>query len=63
LEQGRFEAAERLLAASVPDCIVTVSGGVSYGFDIITDNYCAATIASKEDYCEEMQIEFRYERI
>lgn len=62
-EQGRFEAAERLLAASVPDCVVTVSGGVSYGFDIITDNYCAATIASKEDYCEEMQIEFRYERI
>ena len=37
--------------------------GVSYGFDIITDNYCNATIAAKEEYCEEMQIEFRYERI
>lgn len=62
-EQGRFEAAERLLAASVPDCVITTTSGISYGFDIVTDNYTQMDIVCKAEYCEEMQIEFKYERI
>lgn len=62
-EQGRYEDALRLACSSVPDCVITTTSGVSYGFDIVTDNYTAADIQEKIDYCEEMQIDFRSERI
>lgn len=62
-EQGRHYEAERFLSASVPDCTITMSNGISYGFDITTENYTSADIQLKEDFCTELQMEFHYERI
>jgi hypothetical protein len=62
-EQGRFHDAERLLHTSVPDCSITMSHGISYGFDITTEHYTSQDVQLKEDFCSEMGMEFHYERI
>lgn len=62
-EQGRFHDAERLLHTSVPDCSITISHGISYGFDITTEHYTSEDVQLKEDFCSEMGMEFHYERI
>lgn len=63
-EQGRYEAAERLMNTSVPDCKITTSTGISTCYEIATDNYTQMDISEKYDFTVEMNIEyFEYERI
>lgn len=60
-EEGRFHDMERLSMFSVPDCVIL--GDISYGFDIVTDNYSNSQIESKEEYCELMNLECKFEKI
>ena len=63
-EKGRYEAAERLMNTSVPDCKVTSSTGITTCYEIVTDNYTQMDISEKYDFTMEMNIDyFEYERI
>jgi len=60
-ERGQFILAEKLSLSSVPDAVV--SGEVNYAIDIVTDNYSSTTIELKEEYCECMSLECKFEKI
>ena len=60
-EQGRFIEMDRLSNMSVTDCVVSVDE-ITYGYDVITDNYSNLDIQLKEEFCETLQIELKIER-
>lgn len=59
-QQGRFLDMEQLREMSVPDCVII--SDVSYGYDVVTDNYSNIDIQLKEEFCETLQIELKIER-
>lgn len=61
-ENGYYERAETLERSSVPDCVYSIDG-TCIGYDVITDNYSNLDIQLKEDFCTEMQCDFKYDKI
>jgi len=61
-EQGKYSEAHRLMISSCPDAVVS-HDGITYGFDVLTDNYSNQAIIEKAEYCELHNIDFQFSRV
>ena len=46
-------------AISIPDCAYQNSAGETVVYEVVTANYSKVDIAAKEQYCEEMKMEYQ----